>query len=230
MTFLVSSSRAALATTACEMITQKLSDALQSKGRASLMCSGGSTPGPVYQNLSEKQLDWEKVTVGLADERWVEPNSEFSNERLLRETLLQANARTARFLPMKTDAITAVEAVADVDMAYQSFSLPIDVMVLGMGNDGHSLSWFPGAAGLDQAIDLANESMVAAIKAAPSNVTGVHTERMTLTRKAVENTSLVLLLMTGEEKRKVYEDGDSQLPIRTVQDAAQSRLTVLWAE
>ncbi len=213
---------------AYELTFEALDVGLAQNGVASLMCSGGSTPGPLYQQLSKSDLDWSSISVGLVDDRWVDPEHDRSNEKLLRGTLLTNAGAAAKFYPMHVAGKSAKEAVAQRGEEFAQIQLPLDVVILGMGPDGHSLSWFPNAEGLADAINPENESLIAAVMANKSKVTGDELERMTLTYRAIANAKNVILLLTGDDKREVYESDDESLPVRALQKAAGDRLTVLW--
>ncbi|RIJ33210.1 6-phosphogluconolactonase [Henriciella algicola] len=211
---------------AAHWIETRLADALARRGKASLICSGGSTPGPVYRELSQIDLDWSKVSVGLADERWVDASDEASNERLVRETLIQNKAAEAAFIPMKAAATSPFDAVEEVDALYRPITSPVDVMVLGMGADGHTLSWFADAKGLDEAMSPDTTRNVAAIEAQKLKTTGDHTLRMTLTLPVVARARYILLLMSGDKKRTVFERRDRSHPVTQMRRAAGDALTI----
>lgn len=211
---------------AAHWIETRLADALARRGKASLICSGGSTPGPVYRELSEIELDWSRVSIGLADERWVDASHEASNEKLIRETLIQNKAAEATFIPMKTDAASPFDAVDEIDTLYRPITSPVDIMVLGMGADGHTLSWFADAKGLDEAMSPDTAYHVAAIEAPKSKTTGDHTLRMTLTLPVVARARYVLLLMSGDQKRTVFERRNSAHPVTQMRKAAGNALTI----
>ena len=215
-------------TEAADWIKKRLKDALSRRGRATLFCSGGSTPGPIYEGLSDIALDWENVTVGLADERWVDETHEASNAGLVRRTLLQNKAEKARFLPMKTASKTAFGEEAELNTVYGGPAHVIDVLILGMGTDGHTLSWFPNAKGLTAATDPKNPLAVAPIEAAKSKVTGKITERMTLTYPAVAGARYILLLLSGDRKKTVFEANDPAHPVTLMRKAAGDALTVFY--
>lgn len=191
-------------------ITSAISNALQAaiklRGKASLVVSGGSTPKPIYELLSQEDLDWKNVHIALADERWVEPDHPASNEKLIRETLLKNKAKAASFIPMKTAHTSPQEAVTFVNEAYKTLSFPFDVVLLGMGPDGHTASLFPHAASLSLALN--TEDIVAPIKAQKSGVTGVHLDRMTLTGPSIATTRTIILALKGQEKKKAYNQAN----------------------
>ncbi|WP_300396619.1 6-phosphogluconolactonase [Henriciella sp.] len=215
-------------TEAADWIEARLEDALSRRGKATLFCSGGSTPGPIYETLSGLNLDWKNVTVGLADERWVSEDHEASNAALVRRTLLQNKAEAATFLPMKTADESAFGAEAALNESYGDAASVIDVLVLGMGEDGHTLSWFANAKGLGAATDPGNLLSVAAISAPKSKVTGPITERMTLTYPAVARARSILLMMSGDKKKTVFDAANPDHPVSKMRKAAGKALTVFY--
>ncbi|MEK6201693.1 MAG: 6-phosphogluconolactonase, partial [Desulfobulbaceae bacterium] len=123
----------ALAKRICDI----LRDGIHRRGQVSLAVSGGSTPIPLFARLAETELQWNKVSVSLVDERWVEPESRDSNENLVRTWLLRHKAAAARFIPMKTRASTALQGEEACALLQREIPLPYDCLILGMGNDGH---------------------------------------------------------------------------------------------
>lgn len=189
-------------------VASDLRAALAMNGRASLAVPGGTTPAPFLTALGDEVMDWEKVTVTLTDERCVPPTHERSNERLLRETLLHR-------VPATFAALDAVEAI-----------LPLDVCVLGMGNDMHTASLFPTAPELAAALKGINPT---AMMTPPDQ----GEKRITLTAPVLAAAQHVYLLITGAEKRAALDTalatGDPmKAPIRAILDNAD--VTVFYAE
>src|ERR1700752_153530 len=122
------SSRQLLAAAAADILTQ----ALEAPGARAFAGAGGTTPGPVYDRLLQRQLPWGRLTVTLTDERWVDPDAEESNARLLRQRLLVGEAGRARFLPLK-GAGASSQAVAIDAEAHIREILPFTAVLLGMG-------------------------------------------------------------------------------------------------
>jgi 6-phosphogluconolactonase len=206
-----------------------LTEAVRKRGQAGLLVSGGSTPIPLFARLSAMELPWEKVTISLVDERWVEPTSEDSNENLVRRHLLQKKAAAARFIPMKSNAPTAAQAEADCAAALLTIPRPYDCLILGMGNDGHTASLFPGDGKLEAATapDSGKICMATQAPASPH-------ERMTLTLAAILNSRQLFLHLQGEEKKKVLararENGDPrEMPIRLILRQETTPLAIYWA-
>ncbi len=216
-----------------DRIVDTLVAAIETRGHASLAVSGGSTPKPLYEALSARELDWSKVTVILVDERWVEPGQSGSNETFVRDSLIQGAAKAATFIGLKSPAARPHEAVDALNAALPDTLLPLDIAVLGMGGDGHTASWFPNAEGLAAAL-AADAPAMAAITAHRSEVTGDHLLRMTLSLPALETARLSLLMLTGEGKRRTLDiarsDGAiADMPIRALLRSAKANLEVHWA-
>lgn len=224
-------SRDALYDAATRQIAAYVREELDARGTASLLLSGGSTPGPVYQNLSTIALGWKDVNIGLVDERWVDECDPGSNAALIRRTLLQNNAKPATFLPMKTLHETAAAGQKAVETSYSDLVNINSLAVLGMGTDGHVCSWFPQSQGLGSAVDPKNKHLVQAICAKKSPVTGDYLERMTLTLSALKKCKSVLLLISGNEKRDVieraFESTSDDLPVSLI--LPLNNLTILHA-
>lgn len=211
-----------------------LQDALETRKSAILLGAGGSTPAPLYALLSGALIDWSKVTIGLTDERWFPLSHPASNGAMMGRTLLRAKAGKATFVPMVPDSEPlgtkpTPDELARVDAAYAPLVNACDLMILGMGPDAHTLSWFPGAEGIEVALAPAGDATVTAIEAARSTITGEYTSRVTLTRAAVAKAKRVLLLITGEEKRRVFETAGPDTPIHHMINVADDRLTTYWA-
>lgn len=221
--------KTALQAASADWIAARLADAISRRGSAVFMASGGRTPGPIYEELSQRALDWASVWIGLTDERWVDVDHEASNGAMVERTLLQNHAAAADYTPMKLagdDAFASVEALSELYLeAYTT-----DVMLLGMGPDAHTLSWFAGGRGYEDAVSADAVQPVAAVEAIQSDVTGPNTLRMTLTRPCVAEARHVLLLITGEEKLRVFETAGDDTPVGIMKRAAGDALTVFYTD
>lgn len=211
-----------------------LSQALAEASAASFLVSGGSTPVPLYQQLSRYELDWQKIYMALVDERWVAVENSASNEALIKRSLLQNFAVTANFTAMKSSAETAEKALLQVEERYQNLPDFVALSILGMGSDGHTASLFPHAHGLASALDPNSSRYCVAIQAQASAVTGNHTERMSLSLWALLKSRRIILLMTGEEKLAVYRqalqgDDVKAMPVRAILQQQQIPVDVYWA-
>ncbi|HEY8939972.1 MAG TPA: 6-phosphogluconolactonase [Cellvibrio sp.] len=211
-----------------------LRSAIEDRGEATFMVSGGSTPEPLYKALSNSDLDWESVYVALVDERWVDFDHDKSNEAFTVKHLIQNKAAVANLVGMKNSAGTAAEGLVDCEAAYQQLAQPFDITILGMGSDGHTASLFPHAQGLDEALNPDSNELCAAITAKQSDVTGAIVERMTLSLAGLLRSKLLVLLITGDEKlavlRAAQAEGDvNDMPIRAVLRQDRVPVIVYWA-
>ena len=224
------SDRTTLVEQLAKTITDELSRGIAAHGKASLAVSGGTTPVDLFQQLSTADIPWNKVHITLVDERWVEPDEEDSNEKLARTYLLRNRAAQAIFTGMKNAAATAGAGEKMCEQALNNVPRPFDVLILGMGGDGHTASLFPGAEKLTAATDMRSGRLCMGI--AP--LTAPH-ERMTLTLPAILNSGKIFIHITGTEKKKVLtraeQDGPvEEFPVRFVLRQTHTPVSVYWAE
>lgn len=206
-------------------IANRLEQDITVHGCASLAVSGGSTPKEMFRLLSCARLDWSKVWVTLVDERWVDPSSDDSNERLVRENLLRENASSAHFVSLKSEHPDARQAVTEISENLAAVPAPFSMLVLGMGGDGHTASWFPGASNLDALLDRDNPDRVAA-----SDPPEAPHQRMTLTLAAVMDSRDIAVHITGEKKKTVLTNATARgYPIAAVVDQQKTPVTIWWA-
>lgn len=216
--------RALAAAVACD-----LRDAVLTRGVGLLAVSGGSTPRRFLSELGRLRLDWSRVVVTLADERWVTPDDARSNARLLRETLFAGAAAAARFEPLFEPARDPAAAIARIARRIEALPLPFDAVVLGMGNDGHTASLFPGGDTLSQALDPQGRGRVVLLQAP-----GAPEARVTLTLPTLLATAALYLHIEGAEKRSVLaraldpQTRSDEMPIRAVIKCAGEPLRMYW--
>ncbi len=204
-----------------------LQAAVGEKGEAVLAVSGGSTPGRFFTALSRAAIDWSKVTVTLVDERFVPPSSPRSNAALVKENLLHNKAASARFVPLYQANEDVATAATEAGAAIDSLPLPFDAVVLGMGTDGHTASFFPDADRLDGLLDPASGKTVMPVRAQSAGE-----PRLTLTLAPIVAAGFLALHIEGEEKREVFETvmGAGEIkPIRAVIEASPRTVQVFWA-
>jgi 6-phosphogluconolactonase len=219
--------RDALMDAASERLANALKQAINKRGSACAALSGGSTPGPAYRALAATQLDWPRITFALVDERFVPPEHSASNEGLVRRELQAALGAGAHLVPMYAPASSVENAADKADTLYSR--LRIDIALMGMGADGHTASWFPGAARLGEALDLNTARVVMALRAVQADGAP---ERLTLTRSAFARIGRAVLLITGADKRARLEAAvaDGSAPVASLFDPALPPPEVLWAE
>lgn len=210
-----------------EDVSQTLSQAILKNQKASIVVSGGSTPKPFFQELQKSVLDWSKVYLTLADERWVPTDHADSNEKLVRENLV---SKDLNIISLKNQAATPFLGVSETNQALAKMPKPFDVVVLGMGDDGHTASFFPGSQDLAAALypETVNTLCTGVIPPAYA----AHS-RMTLTLPTLLNTKKIIVFFTGRDKKNVYlkacEEGPIEtLPIRAILKQQQTPVEVYW--
>lgn len=206
-------------------VAKKLSAGIATNGRASLAVSGGTTPLKFFNQLSAQSIEWEHVWITLADERWVPPSANRSNQKLVTLELLQNEAAKAHFLPLYRDSPEPDDLSSQA--ADLESHMPFDVVVLGMGTDGHTASLFPGGDNLGRATSDDCSDTLLAMRAPDAGEA-----RVTLTVPAITSARELILHIEGAKKRTVLEEaceaGDpARLPIRFIL-AKRPDLRVVW--
>ncbi|WOI53055.1 6-phosphogluconolactonase [Parvularcula sp. LCG005] len=202
-------------------IAQSLTEAIKTRGEAVFVGSGGSTPKPVYQNLTaDETVPWEKVTVTLTDERRAPPSANVDNASMVKECLITGHSRFATFVGLDDQ-----QSLSDVPARFAS-------VLMGMGGDGHFASIFPHSEGSEAA--LKGEGGVILPVTPDPLPEGAPYPRWTLSKPALCNTDSMILLITGEDKKAVLEqameDGPVlDLPIRALLRDENLPLRILWA-
>ena len=219
----------ALAAQACALISRKLKAAIEMRGAASLMVSGGSSPKPLFAALAKEDLAWENVTVSLVDERWVEPNQPGSNESFIIDNFLTGNAAAARFISLKSPHDTVKEGLPSIEARFADIPAPFDICVMGMGTDSHTASWFPNSVGRAEAMTESNDARFAYVDARGCAGAGEFPDRITLTLPAVMNAQNIVLFIPGTAKAQVFAQAqlgnDDIAPVGALKSAGK-RLSV----
>jgi 6-phosphogluconolactonase len=219
----------AQATALAERVAERLRSGLAARGHAVLAVSGGSTPKDFFARLAREKLDWAKVQVTLVDERWVAETDERSNARLVKSLLLQHAAGAAQFIPLYTGDATPEAGLATANARIDALPLPFDAVVLGMGDDGHTASFFPGGDHLAEALDLDGRARVL-----PMHAPGAGEPRITLSLPTLLETRALYLLVAGEKKRDLLADARLGLdaaqhyPVRAVLTQPRVPVAVYW--
>jgi 6-phosphogluconolactonase len=205
-----------------DVIAAELHTGLSHNERASLCVPGGTTPGPIFDLLSNVSLEWDRVDVLLNDERWVPESSERSNTALLKRRLVTGKAAAATLLPLYADFETPEEGLDGLMPAIEA-SLPLSVLLLGMGADMHTASLFPGADQLE--LGLSDSAPTLLAMRAP----GAPEPRITLSAKALKSALSTHILITGDEKRAALEKAQKLSPIDAPISALLPQAQVHWA-
>ncbi|WP_323750641.1 6-phosphogluconolactonase [Marinobacter sp.] len=216
-----------IAETLADHVANYLRLRLAENPEATLMVSGGSTPLPFFRALREKPLEWSRVKVALADERWVPEHDPASNAALVKAELLQGEAADARFVLFNYLNKDSSDALPELEAAAAELTFPIDVLVLGMGNDGHTASLFPDAPELTDAMDKDGAPSVM-VMTPPSQ----EHQRVTLTLAVLAQARFKALHLKGEDKistlaRAAEAPADwSAMPIRAF---IRTGLNIYWS-
>ena len=216
---------AALADRISEIITY----GADHRGRASLLLPGGRTPIPLFDALCALDMPWRQVYVSLTDERRVPPEDSASNARLIRDHLLRDRAAGAHFHPLYQSAggDRAVEAACGAALGL--LPRPFDAVVIGMGDDGHIASLFPGDPALDRGLDPTTEAPCVLTRAAqPPH------ERLSLTLATLLSSRWIALLINGAAKwaalETALEHRDAQAsPVYALLNQRQVAVNVFYA-
>ena len=182
-------------------IVDSLISSINLNGHASFVVCGGNSPLPLYKNLSKKDLDWSKVSIFLGDDRVVPADHVDSNNYLIHHNLLQNNAASASFY-----------SLIDLKISIEDMKRPFDVVLLGLGNDGHFASLFPAQLGNADAFDItASPGLIISDQELGSPCY----KRISMNLSLLMDTKRCILLVPNENKRKIVERAleDNQLPL-----------------
>jgi 6-phosphogluconolactonase len=219
----------ALADRLADDIAASLAQAIAQRGLASLVVSGGNSPKKLFQALRTRALDWSRVYVALADERWVDPTDAGSNEKLVRDNLLRDAAAAARFAGLKNAAPSPDLGAVSAWETFARVPRPFDVTVLGMGDDGHTASLFPHSPNLPSALNPSAAAGCIGMRAP----TEPHA-RLSLNLSALLDSRLIYILLLGEAKLKTFTAASGagpveDMPVRAVLRQDRTPVEVVWA-
>lgn len=204
--------------------------ALNAGRRARIALSGGTSPAPAYAAFAKMDLDWSQVDIALVDDRWVDLEDAGSNEAMVRQVF--GDAVGVRIFGMKTSHETPFVGESEREPVYAALR-PFDAVVLGMGPDAHTASWFAGSPQLGDCLNAQTERTVIGIDASAAPVSGDYPLRMTMTLPPVSEAAQVILLMYGTDKKQILSQAldtpVTQAPIRAAIEACGERLVVFWA-
>jgi len=210
-------------------IAKSLSAAIGTRGLASLVVSGGRSPVRLFELLRAHSLDWSRVCIALADERWVDPQNAASNERLVRDVLLKDQAAAARFHGLKNGAPTPDLGAVSAWETFARVPRPFDATILGMGDDGHTASLFPGSPNLPSALN----------PAAAAGCVGMWSPvaphpRLSLNLSALLDSRRIVVLISGDSKWHTLTAANAagpvqDMPVRAVLRQSRTPVDVVWS-
>lgn len=218
----------ALNTAFAAEITAKLQQAIDARGEAVLVVSGGKTPLPLFRTLAQTDIDWSKVTITLADDRYLPADAADSNEGLVKSALLQDKAQTARFVSLYAAADSAEAAIPE--LLARVAALPrFDVVILGMGEDGHTASLFPCSQELSAGLAEDCADLLA------TNPTTAPYQRITFSKRRLTQGRAIYLHLVGSKKLQVLQqaaagDDVAAMPIRAFIQLTDPELSVMYAD
>ncbi len=212
-----------LAIDLANQLSDDLEEALHHEDRVAMAVPGGTSPGPVFDDLCGSNLDWSRVDVLLSDERWVPEDHERSNTRLLRQRLLVNRAEKARLLPMYAPKPTPEEVLPELESIIAP-ELPLAVVLLGMGEDMHTASLFPEADRLEEALLPGSPILV------PMRAPGAPEPRITLSARVLDGALRKHVLIFGAAKRAALENAKGKSIFEAPINAVLNGAKVHWAE
>ena len=209
MQFIHYADRTSWARGIADMLAAQLSAGLDSRGRGTLIAAGGSTPSPIYQELSDRPLPWHHVTVMPSDERWVGPESDRSNMRMIRNALAGNQARHIALFPLQSDDTGIAEQGRRAGPFVEAM-LPATAVLLGMGEDAHTASLFPNSAALADALGDQAPPLLP-VRDAPGGEL-----RMTLSMRVLRSAGAVEIAILGAEKLAALNRVGRSIPLEPV--------------
>ncbi|RVU37092.1 6-phosphogluconolactonase [Rheinheimera riviphila] len=204
-----------------------LRDAIAKRGAAYLVVSGGRTPQGLFLKLNQADLDWSKVTITLADDRFLPDSEADSNERLVKASLLQQQAGAATFISLYAPTATAELAVPELLQRVKNLPT-FDAVILGMGEDGHTASLFPCSKEISQGLALEAPDLLAV------NPTTAPYQRISFSKQRLLNSRALFLHLVGASKLTVLEQAQASqdelaMPIRAFIHHTVPELAVMFA-
>ena len=218
-------SRDAASLAAADRIVALIEARLEKEDEASIVVSGGTTPGQCFERLSQVEIDWRRVQIVLSDERWVPNDDGDSNERLVRETLVKNAAKDASVMGVYQADLTVAERCEAIQQELPASGFACSMV--GMGTDGHFASLFPDAEGLEAGLQDDNQRFYMPVRTAASP----H-PRVSMTLAAILKSDEILLLFFGDEKHAVFERalaGDTTYPITALLAQTKVPVALYWA-
>lgn len=223
----------ALARAVTAAVHEAVLQAVRERGTASLVVTGGSTPRLYYPLIAALDLPWSQVHVTLSDERQVPPGHAESNEGLVRQLLLQGPASAAHFTPLYGGEDGAQASLAGAIQRLQPLPRPFDLVLLGLGADSHLASLFPGALGVEAALDPEGQALACTVTPPPGVTPAL--PRLSLTLAALLDSRRILFAAQGPDKRDAFERAalgrwPLPSPVQALARHAKQPVDFLWCE
>ena len=174
-----------------ELITKNLSSSINKYQNASIAVPGGTSPIKIFNELSKQKLDWSKVQITLVDDRLVDPDNDHSNQKLINDYLLKNDAKKSKFFPLNKNLIKD-----------DNFKFPLDICLLGIGNDGHFASLFPNMINNTNMLDPKSKSSIDEVKANGNPFV----PRVSMNLPLILSSNLIILLIKGKLKQEVLRE------------------------
>lgn len=212
-------------TAAADRMAELLAYRLDNQGKASIIVSGGTSPRDCMTALAKAPLDWPRVQIALSDERWVPPDHEDSNERLVRESLLVGPAASAQMLPVYAEGVTPQQRCDTLQDPLPT--LPFACSLIGIGTDGHFASLFPDAEQLALGLDVESGRLYIPVTTAASP----HA-RISMTLAGISRSDEIVLLFFGDDKLEIYEQAKADAeayPLSRLLRQKRAPIRLFWA-
>ena len=174
-----------------ELITKNLSSSINKYQNASIAVPGGTSPIKIFNELSKQKLDWSKVQITLVDDRLVDPDNDHSNQKLINDYLLKNDVKKSKFFPLNKNLIKD-----------DNFKFPLDICLLGIGNDGHFASLFPNMINNTNMLDPNSKSSIEEVKANGNPFV----PRISMNLPLILSSNLIILLIKGKLKQEVLRE------------------------
>ena len=174
-----------------ELIKKNLSSSISKYQNASIAVPGGTSPIKIFNELSKQKLDWSKVQITLVDDRLVDPDNDHSNQKLINDYLLKNDAKNSKFFPLNKNLIKD-----------DNFKFPLDICLLGIGNDGHFASLFPNMINNTNMLDSKSKSSIDEVKANGNPFI----PRISMNLPLILSSNLIILLIKGKLKQEVLRE------------------------
>ncbi len=174
-----------------ELITKNLSSIINKHQNASIAVPGGTSPIKIFNKLSKQKLDWSKVQITLVDDRLVDPDNDHSNQKLINDYLLKNDAKKSKFFPLNKNLIKD-----------DNFKFPLDICLLGIGNDGHFASLFPNMINNTNMLDPNSKLSIDKVKSNGNPFV----PRISMNLPLILSSNLIILLIKGKLKQEVLRE------------------------